>query len=52
LGLAIVRQIVTAHGGEVRAANHPEWGGAWLQIQLPWTGAPLPVGEVPPTTER
>ncbi|MCS7031863.1 MAG: ATP-binding protein [Gloeomargarita sp. SKYG116] len=36
LGLAIVRQIVLAHGGEIQAANHPEWGGAWLRIQLPW----------------
>lgn len=35
LGLAIVRQIVLAHGGAIKAMNHPQTGGAWLQIQLP-----------------
>ncbi|MER3433649.1 MAG: PAS domain-containing sensor histidine kinase [Leptolyngbya sp. ERB_1_1] len=34
LGLAIVRQIVEAHHGTVRAQNHPN-GGAWLQLVLP-----------------
>ncbi|WP_026104031.1 cell wall metabolism sensor histidine kinase WalK [Anabaena sp. PCC 7108] len=35
LGLAIVRQIILAHGGDIKAMNHPETGGAWMQIQLP-----------------
>lgn len=35
LGLAIVRQIVLAHNGAIKAKNHPETGGAWLQIELP-----------------
>lgn len=35
LGLAIVRQIVLAHGGSIKAKNHPDTGGAWLQVELP-----------------
>ena len=35
LGLAIVQQIIQAHGGSITAQNHPETGGAWLQIIIP-----------------
>jgi len=35
LGLAIAREIVAAHGGSIIARNHPETGGAWLQVRLP-----------------
>jgi two-component system, OmpR family, phosphate regulon sensor histidine kinase PhoR len=35
LGLAIVQQIVELHQGTIVARNHPETGGAWIQIQLP-----------------
>ena len=35
LGLAIVEQIIQAHGGKIAAKNHPELGGAWLEILLP-----------------
>jgi two-component system phosphate regulon sensor histidine kinase PhoR len=35
LGLSIVQQIIQAHSGTVKARNHPQTGGAWLQIKLP-----------------
>ena len=35
LGLAIVEQIVLAHNGQISAKNHPQIGGAWLEIILP-----------------
>ncbi len=35
LGLAIAQQIVLAHGGTIKAKNHPDTGGAWLQVELP-----------------
>lgn len=35
LGLSIVQQIIQAHNGSIQARNHPETGGAWLQIKLP-----------------
>lgn len=35
LGLCIVQQIIQAHGGTIKACNHPETKGAWLQIKLP-----------------
>ncbi|MBE9028620.1 HAMP domain-containing histidine kinase [filamentous cyanobacterium LEGE 11480] len=35
LGLAIVWQIIERHNGHITARNHPDTGGAWLQIKLP-----------------
>ena len=35
LGLAIAQQIIQAHGGSIKARNHPELGGAWLQVKFP-----------------
>ncbi|MGH2416479.1 MAG: sensor histidine kinase, partial [Microcystaceae cyanobacterium] len=35
LGLSIVQQILQAHGGSISAQNHPQTGGAWLQLRLP-----------------
>lgn len=35
LGLAIVEQIIQAHGGAIAAKNHPQLEGAWLEIILP-----------------
>lgn len=37
LGLAIVEQIIHAHGGAIAAKNHPQAGGAWLEVILPIT---------------
>jgi len=34
LGLSIVKQVATTHGGTVTAMNHPG-GGAWLTLVLP-----------------
>lgn len=39
IGLAICQSIITAHGGRVVAANHPE-GGALFSFALP--GGPMP----------
>jgi signal transduction histidine kinase len=50
LGLAIVRGIVEAHGGEVTAASLPGQGAAFV-IRLPLPGAAIPpVGRPPLTT--
>ena len=35
LGLSIVQKIVEFHQGMVQAQNHPDTGGAWLQVWLP-----------------
>ncbi|ACB52868.1 two-component sensor histidine kinase [Crocosphaera subtropica ATCC 51142] len=34
LGLAIAQEIIQAHGGTITAENHPDIGGAWIQILL------------------
>jgi two-component system, OmpR family, phosphate regulon sensor histidine kinase PhoR len=39
LGLAIVRQIVEIHQGTITASNHPDTGGAWLQVRIPMGSA-------------
>lgn len=36
LGLAIASQIVNLHKGVIFAKNHPETGGAWITITLPY----------------
>ncbi len=36
LGLAIAYQIVQLHKGSISAKNHPETGGAWITIALPY----------------
>jgi len=36
LGLAIASQIVALHQGKIIAKNHPETGGAWITITLPY----------------
>lgn len=35
LGLSIAQQIIQAHQGTIIAKNHPQTGGAWIQIILP-----------------
>ncbi|PSF37638.1 histidine kinase [Aphanothece hegewaldii CCALA 016] len=35
LGLSIAQQIIKAHQGSIIAKNHPQTGGAWIQIILP-----------------
>lgn len=49
LGLPMVRQVVHAHGGEVRAANRPE-GGAEITLWLPVERGTSPT--VTPATDR
>ncbi len=48
LGLSIARRAVEAHGGAIRARNHPD-AGLEVQIDLPWQPAvPAPTGEIAP----
>ena len=39
LGLSISRNVVRAHGGDIRLRNHPE-GGLVVRVQLPWGDPP------------
>jgi C4-dicarboxylate-specific signal transduction histidine kinase len=39
IGLTICRSIVSEHGGEIRATNHPD-GGALFRVTLPFAAAP------------
>ena len=34
LRLAITQEIIQAHGGTITAKNHPDTGGAWIEIML------------------
>lgn len=43
LGLAICREIVTAHGGEIRVVNNPS-GGSIFRLDLPILAEPRPSG--------
>lgn len=47
LGLAIVRYLVEAHGGEVRAESRGEGRGAVFRVLLPLAGEPMPAAAVP-----
>ena len=49
LGLAIAQQIVAAHGGDIKASNHPETGGGWLTISL--ATQPLSLEEAAATSD-
>ncbi|NLV25323.1 MAG: HAMP domain-containing protein [Deltaproteobacteria bacterium] len=44
LGLAIAREVVTAHGGNIRVGNRPE-GGACFSVRVPLSGALPQAGE-------
>jgi PAS domain S-box-containing protein len=50
LGLAIVRHLVEAHGGTVRAANATEGAGSVFTVRLPIMGHEPPLLATPPET--
>jgi PAS domain S-box-containing protein len=55
LGLAIVRQLVTLHGGEVQAASPGEGSGATFTVTLPVMGRPsgvVPASDAAATPAR
>jgi PAS domain S-box-containing protein len=51
LGLSIVKEIVSAHGGDVRLESNPGAGSTFI-ISLPTTNQPTNQPSIPPTQRR